>query len=548
MAQETDQTDGKNPSAQSPLLVVGWDGAPYSIVRELVDEGSLPTLAGIAEDGYFGSLETVPYVMSSCAWSTILTGKNAGKHGIFDFYSNDFKEGSYFREPIDSTKRTEAEIGDMLNIQGQSIGQINIPMTYPARDYDEFAISGMISPNPYDEQFVSPQGFLDDYDGLDEYKIDLDEDKDAERDVFINDIKQMIDTRMDLTCYALDRSDQPDVFFVVFTAPDRFSHFLWHFYAEDHPYQKNESQADLEKYSEVLIDLFQNLDDKLADLIDQVEEKYATEPTVAVMSDHGMKSLERIFHVNKWLSDNGYLTFKDGQRDDSLDNNAEELLNEEVEYIFGKVDWENTKAYSLGKRGAIYINLEGREPEGTVPPEERANVIEQLRDDISTVADPDTGEKIINEIKTREELFHGDNISRAPDLLVDLTDGYYPFGYAFELERDNLISVNDRPELPFVTGIEDGDGIFAVSGPAITPDADSVNLSLEDIAPLVLYQQNVAVPNDLDGTIPRELFTETYREEVSVTERPPITDLHKQEAGTDDTSAVEERLEDLGYL
>ncbi len=542
---KSDQTQSKT---KSPLLVVGWDGAPYSLVRALVEDGTLPTLADIASDGYFGPVETVPYVMSSSAWSTVLTGKNAGKHGIFDFYANDFKEGTYFRKPIDATARTEAELGQYLNDKGKTLGQINVPMTYPAADYDEFVISGMTTPSTDDEGFVSPDTFLDSYDGLEEYKIDLDEDKDAPRDVFIDDIKRMIDTRMDLTCYALERAEAPDVVFAIFTAPDRFSHFLWHFWDENHPFRKNESEEDLEAYSEILIDLFVDLDGKLAGLIERVEEKYDTEPTVAVMSDHGMKSLTHIFHMNKWLSDHGYLSFKEGEREPSLDDDAEEVLNDEVEYIFGKVDWENTEAYALGKRGAIYVNQEGREPEGIVSPEERDDVIERLKEDLSTVVDPETGEEIVETLRSRDELFQGENVGRAPDLLVSLADGYYPFGYAFELEQENIITTNDRPDLPFVTGIEDGDGIFAISGPDIAADTSEVDLSLEDVTPLVLYQQGLAPTEDMDGTVPDGLFTEKFRETNPVRNDPPLAKQVQEEMNESDKSAVEDRLEDLGYL
>ena len=138
--------DANLPEADNTVLLVGWDGAPFELISDLLEEDRLPTLSGLRDDGYFGPLETVPYIMSSCAWSTFLTGKNAGKHGVFDFYSNEFREGTYFREPIDSSTRDGPDLGELLNDRDRTISQINVPMTYPVPEVDEFAIGGMISP------------------------------------------------------------------------------------------------------------------------------------------------------------------------------------------------------------------------------------------------------------------------------------------------------------------------------------------------------------------------------------------------------------------
>lgn len=540
--------DEQSSQTREPILLVGWDGAPHHLISELLDDGELPTLQNIADEGYYGPLETVPYVMSSCAWSTFLTGKNAGKHGIYDFYANDFREDSYFREPIDATSRDAPDIGEVLNNHGRTIGQLNVPMTYPTRDIKDFAVTGMLSPGIDAPEFTTPEDFLDDYEHLDGYKIDVGEGKDADRETFLNAIQETVDNRMRLVRYSLGK-EHPDVFFVVFTSPDRLSHYYYHFFDEDHPFRKNETDEDLKKYADVLPDLYRDLDEKLAEIIDLFEAEYDTDPTVGVVSDHGMTSLERIFHVNKWLSQNGYLTFKDGF-DATVDEDTEEKLDDRVEYIFGKVDWSETVAYSMGKRGAIYVNLEGREPKGSVPPEEYEDVVESLAADLQHVEDPELGENVVQGVHRREELFHGNHIDRAPDLLLTMDDGYFPFGYAFELDSPELFSTNDWEDMPFVTGIEGTDGIICIAGDGIDSAASDVDIGLQDVFPLLLHYLGHPVSEDIDGDVPTDLLTDQYLGEgvryTAETER--ATADEETDKDEEDQQSVKDRLEDLGYL
>jgi len=536
-------TTGPDSIKEGAVLLVGWDGAPHELVADLLDAGELPNLASLVDDGYFGPLETVPYVMSSCAWSTFLTGMNAGKHGVYDFYANSFREGSYFREPIDSTDRDGRDLGLLLNERDRTIGQLNVPMTFPAPPVDEFAITGMITPGIDSAGFVHPSGFLDDYESLRDYRIDVGEGKDADRETFLDALDATVESRLDMACYCLEQSQDLDVFFVVFTCPDRLSHYFFHFLDEDHPFRANESTADLERYRDVLPDLYRDLDGRLGTLIEAFREEHG-EGLVGVVSDHGMRSLGHVFHVNKWLAQEGYLTFKP-EFDDP--GSISKKLDNRVEYIFGKVDWSETVAYAMGKRGAIYVNLEGREPEGCVSSEEYDEVVAAVKKDIARVVDPRTGDEVVEAVRTREDLFHGPHIDRAPDLLLRLSEGYYPFGYAFELDKPNLFSSNDWPDMPFVTGIEDGDGILALSGPRIADHPDRVGVGLVDMAPFLLHYLGQPVPENMDGEVPVGLLDAGDPDDVQYAPagEPPQTDPDPPRE-TDDR--VKDRLEDLGYL
>jgi len=224
-----------------------------------------------------------------------------------------------------------------------------------------------------------------------------------------------------------------------------------------------------------------------------------------------------------------------------------ERLASEKEYIFRKVDWENTQAYSVAKAGDIYVNLEGREPEGSVPEEEYKSVVRSIEQDLRDYGDPETGEKIIETVERKDEVFTGPHIDKAPDLHITLSNGYYSLGQLYG-DRDQVLMTNDDEDLPFVTGIEDGAGILALSGPDIESD-EQVQFGLEDFLPTLLYKFGLPVDDDFDGRVVEGLFSDEFRADNPVETESGGGSTDREDSTTDEgREKVKDRLEDLGYL
>src|SRR5262249_50103551 len=82
------------------------------------------------------------------------------------------------------------------------------------------------------------------------------------------------------------------------------------------------------------------------------------------------------------------------------------------------------KVYALGL-GDIYINLQGREKYGTVAPgKEYSDLQNELIRKLKDFKDPDTGDTMIADVYKRDDIYHGDFIGNAPDLVVGFNDGY----------------------------------------------------------------------------------------------------------------------------
>ena len=137
---------GKPKDLRAPkLLMVGWDGATPDLLLPWAQQGHLPNIARLLEAGALRRLRSTIPPVTACAWSSLLTGQNPGKHGLFDFvvpagdsYAFDYTHGGY---------RRGSELPAWLNQQGLSVGLVNMPMTYPPKPIDGFVVSGLDAPD-----------------------------------------------------------------------------------------------------------------------------------------------------------------------------------------------------------------------------------------------------------------------------------------------------------------------------------------------------------------------------------------------------------------
>ncbi len=502
-------------------LVIGWDGAPYDKISRWVKEGKLKNLSKLVNSGAFGPLQTTKLTISSCAWTTMVTGKNAGKHGVYDFFGTKFVDDSYFREPINSRWRRAKALWQYMSDYGYHVGIANIPITYPVDKVNGFMVGGMMSPSVDAPGFVYPSNLLKDYPRLKEYRIDIEGAKHLNRDKFIYEINKTIEERFHLFKYLIKKEDV-DLFFGVFISSDRFSHYMWHFFDENHPYRKNESEEEIKKYENSLLELYQKLDDYLGELISEF-----SPDNVIIVSDHGFASIYKYFEFNKWLYQKGYLVFKPKEEWEDFKHGK---LNPKRTYIYGKVDWEKTKAYMIGKRGSVYINLEGREPHGAVSKDDYEELVEELIREIKKIKDPETGEYIVEDILPREQIFHGPYVNEAPDILTFFKDKYASIGYITDLDSEELFIVNDRPDLELELGIERYAGIFIASGKDYRKK-DVKDAWIGDVTPTLLHSYGIPKSPNMDGKV-LDIFREDFvfeerKMELPLREKSVIAKLKK---------------------
>lgn len=192
---------------------------------------------------------------------------------------------------------------------------------------------------------------------------------------------------------------------VVFDTTDRVSHMFWRYREPDHP--ANEGK-ETEKHKHAIRDLYEKMDAFLA----EVRAKVGDDPdtVLMVLSDHGFTSFQRGVNMNAWLRDEGYLALKEG--------------HETSGDWFQQVDWEKTRAFTLGLTG-IFINRKGREKTGVVEKGPELEALKrEIKDKLEALVDPKTGQHVVKECFLTDQIHNGPYADTAPELLIGYHKGF----------------------------------------------------------------------------------------------------------------------------
>ncbi len=280
--------------------------------------------------------------------------------------------------------------------------------------------------------------------------------------------------------YELDRFKW-GVLCCYFSTTDPLQHMFWRLRDPKHPAY----DAELAKrYGDVIERYYVRMDSVLGYAMERVGE----DATIIVLSDHGFASFRRNFHLNTWLYRNGYIALKDAYREESGE-------------FFENVNWKRTKAYALGLNG-LYINQIGRERDGIVSPgAEKEHLIAELKQKLLNVIDPETGEKVIANVYVASEVYSGEAVSGAPDLIIGYNAGYRG-SWETALGKIPLDLITDNVKKwsgDHCMAKEVIPGILFTSKRVMVP-----NPSLCDIAPTILREFGIDPLPEMDG---RDLFS-----------------------------------------
>ncbi|MGH2628468.1 MAG: alkaline phosphatase family protein, partial [Anaerolineales bacterium] len=225
----------------------------------------------------------------------------------------------------------------------------------------------------------------------------------ADEEFLLQDVEYTVKRERALMEHELGRGDF-GLYIQVFYFPDRVSHILWRLFDEGHPLYDAERAR---RYGGAILESYQRMDS----LVGRARELLRPEDVLLVLSDHGFSSWRRGINYNAWLHQNGFMALR--QPAGGI-KSLEDLFDHST--FFEHVDWSRTQAYSIGL-GAIYVNLMGREPNGSVEPGEpyekvRSGIIRGLE----AYVDPATGLKPVRKVYRREDMYDGFDPRLIPDL------------------------------------------------------------------------------------------------------------------------------------
>ncbi|AWB26803.1 alkaline phosphatase family protein [Halococcoides cellulosivorans] len=425
----------------------GIDGVPYSLIEDNPDV--FENLTAIAEEGSGGAIDSIVPPESSACWPALTTGLNPGETGVYGFQD---REVDSYDTYVPMGRDVQAtRLWDRVEDADRSATVMNVPVTFPPQRDVQRMVSGFLSPGI--EEAAYPDELRDTLLGMD-YEIDVNAKlgHQADKTEFIKDAHATLDGRYEAFEHYIEADDW-DLFFGVFMTTDRVNHFLFEDYEHDG------------EYREEFLDFYRQVDEYIGSLVDLLPD----DVTTVVASDHGFTTLHHEVHLNEWLRREGWLSYQDDH----------EALTDIA---------DDTTAYSLIP-GRFYLNLDGREPRGSVPDEEYDDVRDDLKDALADLEGPD-GTPVADEIYTKEEVYRGDHSDIAPDLVVvpnhgfDLKAGFKGADQVFDTGPRN--------------GMHSFDNATLVTD---DPDARIAETDLYDIAPTLLSMMDIEYERaSMDGS------------------------------------------------
>lgn len=555
--------------AKNRVLIIGLDGTTYEILEPFLSGGEFPNIKRLMKDGCYGRVKSTIPPMSGSTWTSIQTGVNPGKHGVFDCMQR--KKGETFIEYLNSTFIKVPTLWDLLGKKGKKVGVVNAMMTYPPKDINGYMITGGLTPPG--ERFYSPRDvdpetkqvlenhIVAPYGGYDLIHDDW--------EGFLNDNIKAAESKKEVSTFLMQRSDW-DFFIIIFGWTDAVQHMLWKFIDEKSPLWKDSYR----NVKNPLHIFYKRLDKIIGDILKVVDKN----STVILLADHGFGPFYARININNFLRKEGYLYFKKNfytfakrillEYDLSLVSarklahklgikRLKERFRDEKQEILGKavlslfdMDLSKTKAYSLGTYGEIFINMKGRDPDGIVMPgKESENLINEIILKLKELKDPTTGVSIIKEVFKKEEIFNGSYLDSAPDLIAVPERGFCPNG-SFCFSSRRIVETTD-----YASGTHEIDGgICVFSGNNINKGKClSKNISIMDIAPTVLYLLGVPIPDYFDGDVIEEVITRnycsTYSPEYERTDLSSFYLSQKDKPLTEkEIEFAKHLIENLGYM
>lgn len=514
------------------VAVIGLDGATFDLLTPWINQGKLPTFKRLMDMGSWGPLESTFPPVTSPAWTSFMTGKNPGKHGVFDFIDVTEKVPRL----VSSKTIGTGKVWNYLSVNGKKCIVLNVPLTYPPEPLNGgVMVTGMLTPP--DKPFTYPADLADKIkQNVGEYRIDVDsKNKRRRKDAYLKDIYETTELRTQCAKYLLQNYPW-DFFMMVYTSTDRLQHVFW-----DNP--------------NVMLDYYTKLDKHLDEVIKCLKHNVS----IIFVSDHGFRTVRQKLYLNHMLEKEGYLSLKNvwtrGKDFHSWRKLREKEQSKQKRFFrtflnsihFRKrwvIDWKATRAYYL--RGGIYINSKERNATGPVNMDREYETLrDEMIDMLKPLECPLNGKKIFDRVLKKEEAYNGPYLNIAPDILLQCGDDSMVI-LDKRLGKKELFKNCDE-RLPSDHSIY---GIFLITGLHVKKGANIKGHKIQDIAPTIMYLMGLPIPEDMDGKVLKDVFEESYLEkhplryEKIQAEKQDDVDVYSEE----DEQKLKAHLENLGYL
>ncbi len=512
------------------IVIIGLDGADWTLLDPLFADGVMPNLKAFVERGARARLQSVLPTNSMSAWTSFMTGVNPGKHGVYEFVRN---TRTPFRTRI--TNSSVIRFPTMFDVIG-SVGMrscvLDMPPLYPPRPIEGVMIGGMGAfADPTRPYGWPPEAVNDVGARVGAFVPDVTWVGKAGREAeLVDDLCANVAHRLQLSKTLL-QDGSFDLFCTVFVAPDRAQHVFW------------QDLVDRGSKFGLARRFYVTLDEALGSLLDSID---LASTDVMIVSDHGFRATAKTFDVNEFLFQAGLARWT--RREWPVAAPVRALarrvpLPPRVARAMFRAHVSRPRA--LAERSVAYsdqadcvnINLRGRETTGSVDEASFGQTCELVASKLLEYRDPENARQVVDALIRGDRYFSGGFAGEAPDLVLQFAEGY---AYGSNLTVVLL-------PWPYCQGVHSMNGIIAGAGPSFRVGTSIESVSIMDVAPTVLALMGAPAPAALDGKVARELLSV----DVEAVTGAPVAAAAPAEPGAysdDEEALVKERLQGLGYI
>ncbi|WP_165071122.1 alkaline phosphatase family protein [Paludisphaera rhizosphaerae] len=530
-------------------ILIGLDGATFKVLDRLMADGVTPFLRDLAADGVRATLRSVVPPLTPPAWTSLMTGKRPGEHGVFDFFQKETPDSRYFR--FSSSHDVQAAtIWSMAGDHGLRSNVLNFPLMFPPPAFEGCLVPGGWMPWRQLRLGCRPTGLFDRLKALPSFNPrELSHDMALEEKVLEGcaaeeyldwiSLHTRRERRWTEILLFLMKEEPADFSAILFDGVDKLQHLCWRFLDPAlFPASPTPWEADVRA---ACLNYFRELDGLIAEIVGAA----GSDATVLFASDHGFGPTSDIFNVNTWLERQGHLAWV-GDRGARPDANHQVGINQIARHVY-EMDWEKTRAYcATPSSQGIHIVRRSADAPGGVPDEDYHRFRSELVSELKSLRHPETGRPVVAEVWERDDVFAGPFEPWGPDLTIWLED----VAVVSILRADSVMGRRPEP-----AGTHYPEGIFMAKGPGVRRGESVAEMSLLDVAPFVLNSLGLPIPDDFSGRLPLQTLEQGWSpgRQAAARVRPSVAAVLEPVGADADLDEQEEqlilkRLSALGYL
>lgn len=487
-----------NTQKKKRVAVIALDGMTFDLAKPWMEEGHMPNLKKIYDEGVSSELDSCIPALTAPAWVSFMTGSNPGKHGIFDFYDTKQLHGITLYNADDIKMKT---LWQYLHDANKKQIVVSVPMTHPLPEVDGMFFAGLSSPVPESR----PAEALEQLEKYLDGKYASSPSKVAKGVDWLPELRNNGENKVRTAVQLLKENTDWDFFMIHTQGPDA-AHTLW----------STLQHGDSEKNT--ILQLYKDADRLVGAVRDNVPE----DTDIIVMSDHGMGPVYGDINLNIYLMKHGIIKVKTGaflkKAAFYLGLNPKKMysvaskfkLDKKIAKVskqqkrkwttkllsYSDIDLEKSLCYAKGSFGQIHLNERGIKNAGLT----REQAIEKISETLHKLED-ENGKKLVSNIQLNENIYTGDCADRGCDMFITFDDYHYT---AFSLFASSTKIVSEE-----IQGERDAnhrmEGIFLATGPGFKAGGIKNEKSeIIDLLPTILHLYGEQADSDIDGTVMKD--------------------------------------------